>query len=124
MYSNQVVSELGHRGYHFDAVNWTAENCDSYVNFIHTILTYRDFSNKIVLSENYFNKNHAIFALCEYRESFKKRFTGEIVDEVDNEWFNKKKFKKFAHECYYILERQNDLEDWQIKLKLAFKEMI
>ncbi len=116
--------ELGHRGLHFCYINWTEKNCDSYVNFIHTILTYRDFNDKIILSEKYFEKNPAVFALCEHRESFKKRFTGEIVDEAGNEWFTRKKFKKFAIECYGILERQHDLEDWQIKLKYAFKNMM
>ena len=61
----------------------------------------------------------AIIVLHENYIPFKNRILGNIKDT----WFSNENFHDIASECYEILSKIDTLEDWQIELKIIFKNM-
>ncbi len=125
MYPIQVLAELRQRGFKIETCFWAPEKFDNSAEFMLTLTNYRNYDGNdpfgdLVITQEYIDENPALFVLCENQEPFRKRMTGEIVDN----WFIKENFKIIASKCFEILEKQQNLEDWQIKLKYAFKEMI
>ena len=53
-------------------------------------------------------------------EPFRKRMTGEIVDN----WITKESFKPIAESCCELLSKIDGLEEWQLKLKNVFEDMM
>ncbi len=113
MYPKQVLQELKYHGFNISTSYWAPEVYDDLSEFITTLKQHH-------LSEKDAENNIAVFVLCENRESFKKRINGEINDL----WLTKQTFNNIAQDCYDVLNRQNDLEDWQIKLRDIFRQMI
>ncbi len=114
MHTTQLLSDFSARGIEIPHIDsWAPEYFrDNNVAFVQKI------QGRLSLEE--IEANYEIFNLCASCESFKDRLSGKIVDD----WFTKKNFGKYAQNYYDILARQNDLEEWQVKLMETFKEMI
>ena len=75
---------------------------------------------KCFLSDKEYEDNKVLFVLFRNRSAFENRIEGRISDS----WLSKSTFGVIAKECYDILEAQQDLVEWQIKLKESFKSML
>lgn len=71
------------------------------------------------LSNEEYDDNKVLFVLFRNCSAFKRRIDGTVSDS----WLTKATFGSIAPECYHIMESQQDLEDWQIKLKETFRGM-
>ncbi len=113
MYPKQVLQELRYHGFNICTSYWAPEVYGDISEFLTTLKQHH-------LSEKDVENNIAVFVLCENGESFKNRINREINDL----WLSKQTFGNIAQDCYDVLNRQNDLEEWQVKLKEIFKKMI
>jgi len=113
MNPKQILSVLKERGFNIETNYWSPEQYENTALFMGTLTKHH-------VPIDYIENNIALFVLCENYEPFKNRINGNIKDL----WLTKKNFEIIAQDCYDILAGQNDLEDWQIKLKESFKEMI
>ncbi len=112
---NQVLEDFKTRGIVITTPrmdHWAPEMHKNGMEFVNSI--------KAQMSREMIDANYEMFILCGSCEAFKKRLNGQIVDD----WFTKENFGEYAQNYYDILERQNDLEGWQVKLKETFREMI
>ncbi len=110
----QVLETLEKNGIIIDITYWAPEIYMDSVEFVKTIKDYRMFDIDI-------DKNFALFILCENQEAFKNYINnGNDLDAK----FIENNFKKYAQDCYNILSKLKDLEEWQVKLMHEFKKMI
>ncbi len=112
MYPRQVLRELNNDGIIIDTMYWDPELYSDPYNFHATIVKHH-------VSLAYIENNIALFVLCQNQEGFKKRIDGITKDK----WLTKQTFEKIAKDCYNMLAKQNDLQEWQVKLMGIFKDM-